>query len=93
MNPRIFKSSEDKDDEWRLGGMKYPSHLQGAFCIPSEELSVAASSAYFQGGEFCSENPPEKGMATYSSILAWRAPWTEEPGGLQSMESQRVRHN
>ena len=32
-------------------------------------------------------------MATHSSILAWRIPWTEEPGGLQSMGSQRVRHN
>ena len=32
-------------------------------------------------------------MATHSSILAWRIPWTEEPEGLQSMESQRVRHN
>ena len=40
------------------------------------------------------EDPLEKGMATYSSILAWTIlPWTEEPGGLQSMESQRVRHN
>ena len=35
------------------------------------------------------EDPLEKGMATYSSILAWRIPWTEEPGGLQSMESQK----
>ena len=35
----------------------------------------------------------EKGMATHSSILAWRIPWTEEPGGLQSMGSQRVRHD
>ena len=35
----------------------------------------------------------EEGMATPSSILAWRIPWTEEPGGLQSTESQRVRHN
>ena len=34
----------------------------------------------------------EKGMATHSRILAWRIPWTEEPGGLQSMGSQRVRH-
>ena len=34
----------------------------------------------------------EKEMATHSSILAWEIPWTEEPGGLQSMESQRVRH-
>ena len=36
------------------------------------------------------ENPLEKEMATHSSILAWRNPWTEEPGGLQSMGSQRV---
>ena len=37
------------------------------------------------------EDPLEKGMATHSSILAWRNPRTEEPGGLQSMGSQRVR--
>ena len=36
------------------------------------------------------EDPLEKEMATYSSILAWKIPWTEEPDGLQSMESQRV---
>ena len=36
------------------------------------------------------EDPLEKGMTTHSSILAWRIPWTEEPGRLQSMESQRV---
>ena len=35
----------------------------------------------------------EKEMATHSSTLAWRIPWTEEPGGLQSMGSQRVRHD
>ena len=35
----------------------------------------------------------EEEMTTHSSILAWRIPWAEEPGGLQSMESQRVRHN
>ena len=39
------------------------------------------------------EDPLEKGMATHSSILSWRIPWTEEPGRLQSMEPQRVRHN
>jgi len=38
------------------------------------------------------EDPLQKEMATYSSILAWRIPWTEEPGGLQSMGSQRVGH-
>ena len=35
----------------------------------------------------------EKGMATRSSMIAWRIPWTEKSGGLPSMESQRVRHN
>ena len=39
------------------------------------------------------EDPLEKGMATNSGILVWRIPWTEEPGGLQSMGSQRVGHN
>ena len=37
------------------------------------------------------EDPLEKGMATHSSILAWRSPWTEEPGGLQSLELQSQR--
>ena len=39
------------------------------------------------------EDPPEEGMTTHSSTLAWRIPWTEEPGGLQSMGLQRVRHD
>ena len=39
------------------------------------------------------EDPLEEGMATHSDILAWRIPWTEEPGGLQSMGSQRVRQD
>ena len=38
------------------------------------------------------EDPVNKEMATHSSILAWRIPWTEEPGGLQSMRSQRIGH-
>ena len=38
------------------------------------------------------EDPLEKGRATHSSILTWRIPWTEEPGGLQSMGLQRVGH-
>jgi len=39
------------------------------------------------------EDPLEKEMATHFSILAWRIPWTEMPGGLQSTESQRIEHN
>ena len=39
------------------------------------------------------DDPLEEGMATHSSILAWRIPWTEEPGGLQSIGLQKVRHD
>ena len=46
------------------------------------------ANAHSLGGE----DPLEEGMATHSSILAWRIPWIEEPGGLQFMGSQRVEH-
>ena len=52
-------------------------------------LAMQETSVQYQGWE----DPLEKGMATHSSILAWRNPWTEKPGGLQSMGSQRVRHD
>ena len=39
------------------------------------------------------EDPLEKELAAYSSILAWKIPWTKEPGGLRSMGSQRIRHD
>ena len=39
------------------------------------------------------EDPPEKRKETHSGIVAWRIPWREEPGGLQSMRSERVRHD
>ena len=39
------------------------------------------------------EDPLEKGLAAYSNILTWRFPWTEEPGGLQCIELQRVKHD
>ena len=44
-------------------------------------------------GSLGGEDPPEKEMATHSSTVAWKIPWTEELGGLQSMGSQRVRDN
>ena len=44
-------------------------------------------------GSLGQEDPPEKEIATHSSILAWRIPWTEKTGGLQSMGSQRVGHD
>ena len=45
------------------------------------------------GSIYGSEDPLEEVMATHPSSLAWEIPWTEEPGGLQSMGLQRVRHN
>ena len=54
------------------------------FCLQLQESGVL-----FLG----QEDPLEKEMATHSSMLAWRIPWTEEPGGLQSLGSQRVRHD
>ena len=46
-----------------------------------------------QGRSLGRENLLEKGMVTHSSILAWRVPWTEEPGEIQSVGFQRVRHD
>ena len=45
------------------------------------------------GSTLVQKGPLKKGMATHSSTLAWRIPWTEEPGGLQSMGSGVVRHD
>ena len=46
-----------------------------------------------EAGSSSREDPLEEGMATHSSILLWRILWTEEPGGLQSMGSQRAGHD
>ena len=67
--------------------------------LPEVELLVAQmvkNLPAIQGTQVQSlgqEDPLEKGMATHSNILAWRIPWTEEPGGLQSTGSQRVGHH
>ena len=58
---------------------------QKAKCLPAMRETRVQSPGW--------EDPLEKEMATHSSILAWRIPWTEEPGGLQSIGSQRVEHN
>ena len=57
------------------------------------EVKASARNAGDLGSTLGQENPLEKEMATHSSILAWRIPWTEEPGGLQSTGSQRVGHD
>ena len=55
------------------------------------ESKESACNAGDLGSILGEEDPLEKEMATHSSILAWETPWTEEPGALQSMGSQRVR--
>ena len=54
-------------------------------CLPAMQETQVRSLVW--------EDPLEKEMATHSSILAWRIPWTEEPGGLRSTGSQRDRHD
>ena len=58
--------------------------------LSGKESACNASKTWVQS--LCWEDPLEQEMATHSSILAWRILWTEEPGGLHSMGSQRVRH-
>ena len=58
-----------------------------------KRLPASASNAGDRGSIPGSGIPPEEEMATPSSVLAWRIPWTEEPGRLQSTESQRVGHD
>ena len=67
--------------------MKTHTHTQG-FAGGSDGKDSAKQETWVQS--LGQEDPLEKGMATHSSILAWRVPWTEEPGRLQSMGLQRV---
>ena len=63
----------------------FHSHVGGSVVesrLPTQELQEAQLQSLGQ------EDPLEEGTATHSSILAWRIPWTEEPGGLQSKESE-----
>ena len=63
-------------------------------CFPGGSVVMNPPAVQEMKVQFLSlEDPLEKEMATHFSILAWKIPWTEEPGGLQSMESQRVGHN
>ena len=62
-------------------------------CLGGSESKESTCSEGDLGSILGWDYPPEKGMSTHSSILAWRIPVTEEPGGLQSMGSQRVGHD
>ena len=72
------------ESEQTLGGRGFPGGSDSKESAWNTETLVQ-----FLG----QEDPLEKGMLIHSSILAWRIPWTEDPGGLQSMGSQRVGHD
>ena len=77
-------------------GMSFLFSLQYFLAGLSRWFSAKESASQcrrWQVGFLGQEDPLEKEMATYSSILAWKIPWTEEPGGLQSMGLQRVGHD
>ena len=84
---------------WRIPGTEEPGGLlsMGSHRVGHDwcDLAAAAAAAVQETRvpSLGQENPLEKGMATHFSILAWRIPWTEDPGRLQSMGSQKVRHD
>ena len=82
-----FSENMIKTDVWGL-----PPNLEGASLVAQREKNLPAVQET-RVRSLGWEDPLEEGMATHSSILAWRIPWTEEPGGLQPMGSQRVRHD
>ena len=79
---KTFRATRIKDGPLLSGG--FPGGSDGKESARMQETQVQSLGW---------EDPLEKGMATHSRFLAWRIPWTEEPGGLQSIGSQRVRHD
>ena len=75
----------------QLKTIKYQFYLLGSLVAQVLKHLPAMKETQVQSLDW--EGPLEKEMATHSSILAWEIPRTEEPGGLQSMRSQRIGHN
>ena len=70
-----------------------PSPRGSQVALVAKNLPANARDIRETGSILGQEGPLEEGMATHSSILAWRIPWTEEPGRLHSIGLQRVRHD
>ena len=68
-------------------------HSQDHFAMLAQMVKNLPAMQETQVSSLGWEDPLEKGMAIHFTILAWKVPWTEEPGGLQSVGSKRVRHN
>ena len=98
-------SSAGKESACNAGG---PGSIPGLGRSPGEGIGYPLQYSWASLVAQLVKNPPamqearvlslgwedslEEGMATHSSILAWRIPWTDEPGGLQSIQSQRIRY-
>ena len=80
----LYRLQEEYGSVWAQGG------FSGG---PSGKEPVCQCWRQIQIQSLGQEDPLEEDVATYSSLLAWRIPWTEEPGGLQSIGWQRVRHD
>ena len=74
-------------------GYKYTNKNKGLYLLVTQIVMNPPAVQETQVQSLGQEDPLEKGMATHSSILAWKIPWTEEPRGLQSMELQRIGHD
>ena len=84
----ILQESDAEDATYTIGGFPGSSNSKESSCNLGDPLGQGSGS-----GIWVRKIPLEKGVATHSSILAWRIPWTEGPGGLHSMESQGVKHD
>ena len=86
-----FISRYERDRDSNSGAHKIRKKLLASQVAQWYRIHLPMQETWVQslGGE----DPLEEEMKTHSSILAWETPWTEEAGGLQSMGSQRVRHN
>ena len=87
---RIQASSQTTSKLTQYLGEAFVGALQAVLAVKNLPASAGRRK---RCGSLGQEDPPEEGSATQSSILAWRIPWTEEPGGLPSTGLQRVQHN
>ena len=79
--------------EWQVMRLEWQSpQLKNGVSLVAQMVKSLPTGQETRVQSLGQEDPLEKGMATHSNILAWRIPWTEEPGWLQSMRSQRVGH-
>ena len=87
-DPSLIPGSASSPGE----GMGYPLQYSWAFLVAQMVKNPPAMlETWVQSLSW--KDPLEERMAIHSSVLAWRIPWTDEPGGLQSMGSQRIRHD